>query len=34
MIDEIDLNPINALPEGRGCIVVDALVVARPSAKG
>src|SRR5205823_7659721 len=34
MIDEIDLNPIKALPEGRGCIVVDALIVARPPAKG
>jgi acetate---CoA ligase (ADP-forming) len=29
MIDEIDLNPIKALPEGRGCVVVDALIVAR-----
>ena len=27
---EIDLNPIKALPEGQGCIVVDALIVARP----
>ena len=27
---EIDLNPIKALPEGRGCVVVDALIVARP----
>jgi acyl-CoA synthetase (NDP forming) len=34
MIDEIDLNPIKALPEGRGCMVVDALIVARPPAKG
>jgi acetate---CoA ligase (ADP-forming) len=24
---EVDLNPIRALPEGRGCIVVDALIV-------
>jgi acetate---CoA ligase (ADP-forming) len=27
-IAEIDLNPIKVLPEGRGCIVVDALIVA------
>ncbi len=27
---EIDLNPIKALPEGRGCVVVDALIVLRP----
>jgi acyl-CoA synthetase (NDP forming) len=29
---EIDLNPIKALPEGQGCIVVDALIVARSPA--
>jgi acyl-CoA synthetase (NDP forming) len=29
-IAEIDLNPIKVLPEGRGAIVVDALIVARP----
>ena len=34
MLDEIDLNPIKALPEGRGCIVVDALIVARPPTQG
>jgi acyl-CoA synthetase (NDP forming) len=28
-IEEIDLNPIKALPQGRECIVVDALMVAR-----
>ncbi len=28
-IQEIDLNPIKLLPEGRGCIVVDALIVPR-----
>ncbi len=28
-IAEIDLNPIKALPEGRGCVVVDALIVTR-----
>jgi acyl-CoA synthetase (NDP forming) len=27
---EIDLNPIKALPEGQGCVVVDALIVLRP----
>ena len=32
-IAEIDLNPIKVLPEGRGVIVVDALIVARPGAK-
>ncbi len=31
-IDEIDLNPIMALPKGRGCVVVDALIVARAEA--
>ena len=31
-IEEIDLNPIKVLPEGRGCVVVDALIVARPDA--
>ena len=34
MLDEIDLNPIKALPRGRGCVVVDALIVARPPARG
>jgi acetate---CoA ligase (ADP-forming) len=29
ILEEVDLNPIKALPEGRGCIVVDALIVAR-----
>jgi acetate---CoA ligase (ADP-forming) len=28
-LDEIDLNPIKALSEGRGCIVVDALIAIR-----
>jgi acetate---CoA ligase (ADP-forming) len=32
-IAEIDLNPIKVLPQGRGAIVVDALIVARPDAK-
>jgi hypothetical protein len=26
---EIDLNPIKSLPEGQGCAVVDALIVAK-----
>ena len=34
MLDEIDLNPIKALPEGLGCVVVDALIVARPPTQG
>ena len=29
LLQEVDLNPIKALPEGHGCIVVDALIVAR-----
>jgi acyl-CoA synthetase (NDP forming) len=29
---EIDLNPIKVLAEGRGCVVVDALIVTRPAA--
>jgi acyl-CoA synthetase (NDP forming) len=33
-IAEIDLNPIKALPAGRGCVVVDALIVARPEQRG
>ena len=28
-IDEIDVNPIKVLPQGRGCIAVDALIVPR-----
>jgi acyl-CoA synthetase (NDP forming) len=34
VLQEIDLNPIKALPEGRGCVVVDALIVARSPARG
>jgi acetate---CoA ligase (ADP-forming) len=30
-IAEIDLNPIKVLPENRGCVVVDALIVTRPT---
>jgi hypothetical protein len=30
LLQEIDLNPIKAMPEGQGCVVVDALIVARP----
>ena len=28
-LEEVDLNPIKALPEGQGCVVVDALIVPR-----
>jgi acyl-CoA synthetase (NDP forming) len=31
-IEEVDLNPIMALPEG--CVIVDALIVARAPARG
>lgn len=31
-IEEIDLNPIIVLPAGRGCRIVDALIVPRPAA--
>jgi acyl-CoA synthetase (NDP forming) len=34
VLDEVDLNPIKALPEGRGCVVVDALIAARAPARG
>ena len=30
-IAELDLNPITVLPRGRGCVVVDALIVPRGS---
>ena len=33
-LDEIDLNPIKALPQGRGCVVVDALIVAKGATRG
>ena len=33
-IEEIDLNPIKALPQGRGCVVVDALIVAKGATRG
>jgi hypothetical protein len=32
VLEEIDLNPIKALP--KGCVVVDALIVARSPARG
>jgi acyl-CoA synthetase (NDP forming) len=32
ILEEVDLNPIKALPEGRGCMVVDALIVGRTHA--
>jgi len=28
-VAELDLNPIKVLPRGRGCVVVDALIVPR-----
>ena len=31
-LEEVDLNPIMALPEG--CVIVDALIVARAPARG
>jgi hypothetical protein len=34
VLDEVDLNPIKALPEGRGCIVVDALIAPRRPSRG
>jgi acyl-CoA synthetase (NDP forming) len=34
VLDEVDLNPIKARPQGRGCVVVDALIVARSPARG
>jgi hypothetical protein len=34
VLDEVDLNPIRALPQGRGCVVVDALIVAKAPARG
>jgi acyl-CoA synthetase (NDP forming) len=32
-IAEMDLNPIKVLPEGRGCVIVDALIVINSLAK-
>jgi acyl-CoA synthetase (NDP forming) len=29
VLEEVDLNPIKVLPEGKGCVVVDALIVAK-----
>jgi acyl-CoA synthetase (NDP forming) len=29
LIAEIDLNPIKVLPAGRGCVVLDALIVTK-----
>jgi acetate---CoA ligase (ADP-forming) len=34
VLDEIDLNPIKVLPAGRGCVVVDALIVGQSPARG
>jgi acyl-CoA synthetase (NDP forming) len=33
-VAELDLNPIKVLPRGRGCVVVDALIVPRPPRRG
>jgi acyl-CoA synthetase (NDP forming) len=33
-VAEIDLNPIKVLPRGRGCVVVDALIVPRKQDVG
>ena len=33
-LDELDLNPIKVLAQGRGCVVVDALIVARGAVRG
>jgi acyl-CoA synthetase (NDP forming) len=30
LIEEIDLNPIKVLPEGKGCVIVDALIIPTP----
>jgi len=30
---EIDLNPIKVLPQGQGCVVVDALIVPIQTSK-
>lgn len=32
LLQEVDLNPIKALPQGQGCLILDALIVARQSA--
>jgi len=32
-IVELDLNPVIALPDGRGCRVVDARIKVKPAAK-
>jgi acetyltransferase len=29
LIAELDVNPIKVLPRGKGCVVVDALIVPR-----
>ena len=34
VLDEIDLNPIKVLPAGRGCVVLDALIVGQSPARG
>lgn len=34
LLEEVDLNPMKALPEGRGCVVVDALIVPKRPTRG
>jgi acetate---CoA ligase (ADP-forming) len=33
-LEEVDLNPIKVLPQGCGCIIVDALIVAKGAVRG
>jgi acyl-CoA synthetase (NDP forming) len=33
-VAELDLNPIKVLPQGQGCVVVDALIVPRAPRRG
>ena len=33
LIGEIDLNPIKVLPQGQGCVVVDALIAPLSTEK-
>lgn len=33
-IAEIDLNPVKVMPEGRGVVVVDALIVPHSGSEG
>ncbi len=33
-LQELDLNPVIALPEGEGCVIVDALIIPRRNVAG